>query len=439
MVKPVVFGDNLASAVFAFERIRAGLDVLIASDGPITTKFSGMTFGAFRVDRGMVLIEPERKGIAKTGIENYNGEYRSNAIQYLGSVAEWLQETSLQFEATKVETYFRGQTVKDFFISDSLEIFAQFTAAETSVVQKELEITRVRLDSENHPKNKNGNVWYESRKYVDVAQRIFGETFFSLVLAPYLQKLYGSECGELVASEHRSAWLPIFYPESLLLGASGRETQIDEKVFIYPTNQGFAQFMHELELTVEKSVTRYRVNPDDNMTTNPASLLADEIPVFFGNPKKIRKMEIFDSRICSGKSVYIEAKTLSSRTVFIVDSEIDAFRFNVRPGSRVSEGYVSVEFGSSALNFDDSYLIKQSLELSEKWNVQVDPGSAKVFDSKFPLRIAQSGSISSDLLKVIDELRSTAVFGYPICEVNGAINDQICAALGTLSDIKNLE
>jgi hypothetical protein len=136
MVKPVVFGDNLASAVFAFERIRAGLEVLIASDAPLTTKFSGMTFGSFRVDRGMVLIEPERKGIAKTGIENYNGEYRSNAIQYLGSVAEWFQEVGLQFEVAKVETYFRGQTMKDFFISDSLEIFGQFTAAEKSVIQK---------------------------------------------------------------------------------------------------------------------------------------------------------------------------------------------------------------------------------------------------------------------------------------------------------------
>ena len=119
MVKPLVFGDNLASAVFAYERIRAGLEVSIASDGPITTKFSGMTFGALRVDRGMVLIEPERKEIAKTGIENYNGEYRSNSIQYLGSVAEWFQEVGLQFDVTKVETYFRGQTMKDFFISDS--------------------------------------------------------------------------------------------------------------------------------------------------------------------------------------------------------------------------------------------------------------------------------------------------------------------------------
>ena len=162
MVKPLVFGDNLASAVFAYERIRAGLEVSIASDGPITTKFSGMTFGALRVDRGMVLIEPERKEIAKTGIENYNGEYRSNSIQYLGSVAEWFQEVGLQFDVTKVETYFRGQTMKDFFISDSLEIFGQFTASEISVLQKELEATRVLLDSENHPKNKNGNVWYES-------------------------------------------------------------------------------------------------------------------------------------------------------------------------------------------------------------------------------------------------------------------------------------
>ena len=438
MVKPLVFGDNLASAVFAYERIRAGLEVSIASDGPITTKFSGMTFGALRVDRGMVLIEPERKEIAKTGIENYNGEYRSNSIQYLGSVAEWFQEVGLQFDVTKVETYFRGQTMKDFFISDSLEIFGQFTASEISVLQKELEATRVLLDSENHPKNKNGNVWYESRKYVEVAQKIFGGTFFSLVLAPYLQKLYGSECSELVASEHRSAWLPIFYPESLLLGASGKETQIDEKVFVYPSNQGLAQFMHELELTVEESVPRYSVNADGNLPINQKRLLTDETKVFFGSPKKIRKMETFDTRVCSGKSVYFEAKSFSSRTVFIVDSEIDAFRFNVRPGSRGSDGYVSVEFGSSALSFDDDYLIKQSLQLSEKWNVQVDPGSAKVFDSKFPLRIRQSGSISSDLLEVIDELRSSAVFGYPICEVNGAINDQICAALGTLSDLKNL-
>ena len=148
MVKPVVFGDNLAAAVFAFERVRAGLDVSIATNEAITTKFSGITFGEFRVDRGMVLIEPERKEIAKTGIENYSGEYRSNSIQYLGSVAEWFQAAGLQFEVTKVETYFRGQTMKDFFVSDSLEIFGQFTPVEISAVQKEIEETRRWFDSQ---------------------------------------------------------------------------------------------------------------------------------------------------------------------------------------------------------------------------------------------------------------------------------------------------
>ena len=437
MVKPVVFGDNLAAAVFAFERVRAGLDVSIATNEAITTKFSGITFGEFRVDRGMVLIEPERKEIAKTGIENYSGEYRSNSIQYLGSVAEWFQAAGLQFEVTKVETYFRGQTMKDFFVSDSLEIFGQFTPVEISAVQKEIEEARRWFDSENHPKNKNGNIWYESTKYVEVAHRIFGETFFNLVLAPYLHKLFGHEYDELVASEHRSAWAPIFYPESLLLGASGRETHIDEKIFIYPANQGFAQFMHELELTLEEGAPKYPINLDDDMSINFNCLFGDEKAVFFGSPKKIRKMETFDSRVCGGKTVYIEAKSLISRTVFIVDSDIDAFRFNVRPGSHVNDGYVSVEFGSSAMNFDDDYLIKQALHLSEKYYVEVDPGTAKVFDSKFPLRIRQSGSISSDLQAVIDELRSKAVFGYPICEINGAINDQICAALGALSDLKN--
>lgn len=438
MVKPVVFGDNLASAVFAFERIRAGLDVSIATNGAITTKFSGVTFGDFRVDRGMVLIEPERREIAKTGIENYNGEYRSNSIQYLGSVADWFQEAGLQFEVTKVETYFRGQTMMDFFVSDSLEIFGQFTPEEISAVQKEIEASRGWFDSENHPKSKNGNSWYASTKYVEVAHRIFGETFFNLVLAPYLYKLFGREYGELVASEHRSAWVPIFYPESLLLGASGRETDIDEKVFIYPANQGFAQFMHDLELTLEARAPKYPINLDDDLPLNLNSLFADEAAVFFGSPKKIRSMETFDSRACSGKTVYIGAKSLISRTIFIVDSDIDAFRFNVRPGSHVSDGYVSVEFGSSALSFGDDYLIKQAIHLSEKCCVEVDPGTAKVFDSKFPLRIRQSGSISSDIQGVIDELRSRSVFGYPICEINGAINDQICAALGALSDLKNL-
>jgi hypothetical protein len=437
-MNPVVVGQNLAAAVFAFERVRAGLDVSIASDKAITTQFSGMSFGDLRVDRGMVLIEPERKEIAKLGIESYRGEYRSKSIQYLGAVSRWFQEAGLIFEATKVETFFRGQNINDFFISDSLEIFALFTSTEIAVIKKELEATRGWFVSENHPKNKNGNVWYETRKYVDVANWIFGEMFFNLVLAPYLYKLYGSEFGQLIASEHRSAWVPIFYPESLLLGASGQETQIDEKVFFYPVNKGFAQFIHDLEMTVESIIPKYPVNIDDNANINLSKLFSDETTVFFGSPKKIRKIETFDSRVCSGKTVYIEAKSFSSRTIFIVDSELDAFRFNVRPESRGANGYVSVEFGSSALNLDDDCLIRQALNLSEKWNVHVDPSTVKVFDSKLPLRIGQSESLTSDLQGVIDDLRSTAVFGYPICEVNGAINDQICAALGTLSDLKNL-
>ena len=122
-------------------------------------------------------------------------------------------------------------------------------------------------------------------------------------------RIFGHEYDELVASEHRSAWAPIFYPESLLLGASGRETHIDEKIFIYPANQGFAQFMHELELTLEEGAPKYPINLDDDLPINLNCLFGDEKAVFFGSPKKIRKMETFDSRVCGGKTVYIEAKT----------------------------------------------------------------------------------------------------------------------------------
>jgi hypothetical protein len=437
MLNPIVFGENLASAVFAFERRRAELDVSIALDKPVNTQFSGVPFGDLRVDRGMVLIELERPGIKAASLERYKGEYRSQAVPYLGCVSGWFHEVGLNYDVTCVETFFRGEFIKDFFISDSLEIFGLFTEVELSVIRRELESSSGKFSSMNHPKNKTDNTWYETTKYLEVAQLIFGNFFTHSVIVPFLFKLYGEKLSELIASEHRSAWVPVFYPESLLLSVKGDETLIDEKVFHYPIEKGFAEFVYSIEKTVNESVPRASIGQVNIMDSSSYELSPEQRAVFFGSPKMISGIKTLDTQICSGKNVYIQAKASSSRTVFIVDSEIDAFRVNVRPGPSLSDGYVSIEFGSSALEYDDTYLIRQSLELCDRCNVQIYPGTARVIDTKLPLRIGQSRSLSSDLKKLNQELRAKAVLGYPICEVNGAINDQLCAALGSLTQFKD--
>ena len=439
MTHPIVFGENLAAAVLVLNRLKNGLDVSVATSKPIVTKFAGERFGDQIVDRGMVLIEPQRPDDLNSDISKYRGEFRTNSLPFLGNVSDWFKKNDLSFDEASVSTLFRGLLVKDFFIADSLDVLNHFTIEERTLIRSELKLSIKKLNDEFHPRNKFKNAWYENSKYLAISRILYGETFTSTLVGPYLYKIYGALAENLVASEHRSAWVPMFFPESILASMDGDETNIDEKRFLYPSKSSFAEYVYQIETFINKNVSRASMKFEDLESFHRTPNDGKRLIAYFGSPKTLNQMETFNTRINDGRSVYIKANAPMPRTVFIVDQKWCAFRFNLRNCQSASDGYVCVEFGVSAAHKSDDFLIQESLVLSEFLGVDIEPQSAKVAESKYPLRTGQSKDLFDQMDAAVDFLRVRRIFGYPICEVNGSINDQICAANATHSELQKLD
>jgi hypothetical protein len=439
VVNPIVFGENLASAIFAFNRLKAGLDVSIGADHDLSTKFAGVQFGSQTVDRGMVLIEPQRSNYPKFDISKYSGECRANALPFLGTVSEWFQKCNLTLDQAQISMLFRGMLLKDFFIADSLNVMHQFSGQEQKSIRNELESSIKKLDKNNHPRKKYHNKWYEENRYLEISRLLHGSTLTEVLLSPYLYKVYGMDAEKLVASEHRSAWAPFYFPESILGCLNGEETGIEEKTFVYPSRIGFSEFISQMELYVNKNVSRNAISFENLESGLSKPDQENKVVAYFESPKKLNQMETFDTQYIKGRCIYIKAYAPITKTVFIVDLEWHAFRLNLRNGESATDGYVCVEFGVAASHQSNENLIQESLKLCRFFEVEVESRSAMVFECRYPLRTRQSEGLFENMHNAIRILRDRGMYGYPIFELNGSINDQICAANATYSEIERLD
>lgn len=434
-----VYGENLAAAAFSFNAHKDGFAPILMSEKKVNTQFSGIEFAHQRVDRGMVFVEPHRPKDLEIDISLYSGQFRSKSLGYLHHVTRWLDSLGDVLADAQVETLFRGQRYSDIFISDQMAALDGLTSQEKRQAKSEIE-NNLKVKSVIHPKFKNTDSWYARSRFYEASISTVGETISSHFFKPYLVKLHGREFENLIASEHRSSWVPIYYPESVLAWFQGFETNIDEKKFKYPEAGSFAGSLFKLEKYLDQN---FEKRPDD--FDSVWSLREDEKTqykrIYFGSSKRLKPIETFRTTLTVGRSVYLRALENRIYTLFIIDNKFAAFRINQRPMSNGSGSSVCIEFGASSSHLSSDELIMESKKLCEYLEIDIDPKLSEVVESRYPLRIEQSNSLIKDLEANIELLHRRNYLGYPINELNGSINDQICNALAVnyQLNVKNME
>lgn len=429
-----VYGENLAAAAFALNARKDGFDTVLMNDKQVATQFSGIEYIQQRVDRGMVLVEPQRTLDLEENISLFHGQFRSNSLTYIHHVTSWMNNLGVQLEDVLVETLFRGQRYGDFFIADQLDALHGLTDQERQ--QAVFEINRNLTDDEfMHPKYKNDDNWYASRGYYQLAKATVGETISKIFFKPFLNKMHGEDFEKLIASEHRSAWVPFYYPESVIAWFKGHETNVEMKNFKYPQGQSFAGFIHMLEKYLDDNLEK---RPDDfeEIWSSGNAKKSKDKKVYFGGPKRLSTIETFRTSLSLGRSVYMRGMAAASYTLFVVDETFNAFRLNQRPIGSEPGSYICVEFGAGASHLSSQNLIMESMKLCEYLGIMVFPEYSQVIDSRYPLRIEQSPSLLEDLEANRNLLFKKNFFGNPISEINGSINDQLCAALALNYQVK---
>ena len=429
-----LYGRNLAAAAFALNAAKDGFDTTIMSEKPFTTQFSGIDFAHQRVDRGMVLLEPHRAKDLENDLSLFRGQFRSNSLTFLHHVTRWIGNLGITLEDVQVETLFRGQRYPDFFISDQFDALHGLTEHEKRQALFEID-NNMKDRGFKHPKYKNDDNWFASNGYFQMSESTVGKTISANFLMPFMKKIHGGDFRKLIASEHRISWLPNYYPESVTAWIQGSETNVEGKRFKYPQGLSFASFMYKIEKYLDEGFKKQPDNFDEVWSESEAKNSKYKI-VYFGSPKRLSAIETFKTTLSAGRSVYFRSTARSSYTLFIVDDEFSAFRLNQRPMDSGLGSCICIEFGASSAHLSSEILLSESVRLCEFLEIPIDPDSCQVEGSRYPMRLEQSPSLHEDIGMTATLLRIRDFFGYPISELNGSINDQVCAALAVNYQIR---
>ena len=226
----LLVGNSLALLVAARELARGGHSVALLTDGkPPGGHFAGVRVQGHAFDIGMVLLEKP----VPIGIESQPGEYRPDIrndwTRFAAPVREWLED-QCSFRRVRTPTVqLDGVSGPDYLIANRLDLMLGSSVALPEPLPR---------SNPRHAIHKNSGSAYDTLTYGEAAVFNHGEELHELYFEPFVRKLYGVPSSRLLARYHRSGWVPLYYPETLVAAIRGEPPTLSEYAF-HTTEEGF--------------------------------------------------------------------------------------------------------------------------------------------------------------------------------------------------------
>ncbi len=229
----IIVGNALAGMIAALELAKQGKQVtLINPAGPLGGYFAGLQIDGVIFDAGLVKFELDGYlNQAKwSELSSYNPALRNDVGRFLKIVHEWILKYSPlhQLEMPKMIV---GNTVyDDVLLSNAYHSFRQLPFARDCIN----ELQQSQFNQAIHASQKANGTDYETLDYATASTANHGKTMHEKLIVPYLLKAQGVTADRMLARYHRVAWLPLFYPETLLESYQGKPCRLSPTVFHYP-------------------------------------------------------------------------------------------------------------------------------------------------------------------------------------------------------------
>lgn len=216
-------GAGLDSLVMSLELSRNLVRHVWNPSGQVGGHFGGWTTHCDRsafVDSGMVLLEVGTEQSGRRTLDEYRLETHDRARPFIWNVYEWLSEVlNLQLEAHDVRSVFRNQDYSDYFVSDNLGVLEHLEESERKQIRRELQ-SIISDPASIHPSTKNSNNAWLGVSLADGLPATIGPTAVEILFGDFLRAFGGGKT--LPFSDHRTWWLPAFWPETLLDALDGK-------------------------------------------------------------------------------------------------------------------------------------------------------------------------------------------------------------------------
>lgn len=232
----VLIGNALSTLVAATELADSGHEIVVVNGtnnwgGHFTTlEFDGMAY-----DAGMVLHE--FTSFCPRGndedIYTYDASIRNDAGRFCKTLADYVGRFQRTHAVGGIKMYVDGRCHDDLLIANDLMSLTEMPFA--GQLLSELEVLAAVGDrAELHASKKHYSPIFNHVAFESVSLANHGATLHAKLFEPFCRKLLNIGTSEVVALYHRVAWLPLFYPETLLSYLRRLPQSLPPTVFEYP-------------------------------------------------------------------------------------------------------------------------------------------------------------------------------------------------------------
>jgi hypothetical protein len=289
-----------------------------------------------------------------------------------------------------------------------------------------------------HPREKLNNPEFAKKTFEEILLKNIGPTYLREVINPWANSFSKDRATGVAAIEHRSVWLPLYFPESILLAVAGQidEFENKEKKFAVPLGVSVAKAIENLaklatsnpkvnlvlakdyDYKKDKNLIIFLGTPNDSINMNLSSQV-------FLDTKEIRTdiaIALFDGKVTPNFN-------LKDCTINVHGSPNSLYRFSIReirdPSNQVQFAF---EFGNSEV-LDDSEIERICIEvISPHYKGSIS--LKKVIRTKLEIIDGDTLTEKQKHVSALDSnLEDLGIMGFTVGPYNSAFNDQICQGL----------
>ena len=438
-----IFGSSLSALVSVAELSSTENVTWIQNSRLVGGHFSGLTLGDLRLDLGMVAQEPY-SGLTSVDVFSDQPPVRQDGLPFVGIANQWLSQRGEEFVELPVLVSRYGTEMPDYLVADSLDVLQKLDEPSKSKITNE--ILALRGTDQNqistHPRDKRLSEDYLRLSFEVMSERLFGRTFYDDLIAPWLDRLNPNLAANLPARDHRSAWVPMYYPETIL-GVISHQVLPSElrRPFRVPKNSSIAMVLARLIASIDDSKVQVVLDESGSISPSAGDILLTSTSETFAlleqsfSPHYPQK---FIAPIVIALFQY-DTWVSNEQIINIIEKENGPYRICVRniTDKNVSTN-ISIEFGSAFDGATEDEILFKSKEALR--HIGVSTSFSRFIIKRLSIKVPHGESrikIENDAELANDNIREHKLYGYPIDFGSSALNDQILLGLWSANAVRN--
>jgi hypothetical protein len=252
-------GNNLTVLVAALELAQKGKKVGLIN--PLNSwggHFSSFELNGLKFDPGCVSHElTAYNNFNNFDPAQYNPANRNDWGKFTSLIDQYTRNHLSLFRIETPQTVYEGKFYRDIIMSNHLDVLHH------SSLSQNISDDLIRIKNEQpefaHARNKNLSPLFQTASYGYLSELNHGTTLHRYLFDSFFRKLTGISSDTLIAKYHRVAWLPFYYPETLLSQFTDSPQELPATHFYYP-RMGYIGILGEtlVEKLVQLKVSFFR-------------------------------------------------------------------------------------------------------------------------------------------------------------------------------------